>query len=165
MEMLVVIAIITILAFVGLNSYRSSKANLALNLETDKIIAELNSMRSKVKSPIRGERPICEGAAFSKDSAPQKISGEYAGPKAGCAQFTLYGSGLTQETAVYSLKADSTEVNSLTVFFTPPSGAMKISAVAEKHEIAEIILSLKTNTSARRAILINASTGSITLKK
>ncbi|MEK9132909.1 MAG: prepilin-type N-terminal cleavage/methylation domain-containing protein [Patescibacteria group bacterium] len=144
MEIIIVVGIILILAVMGMGSYSIARRAIVMDLETDKLVALLNSTRDESKKTAK-----CFGIRFAKNSAPRKIHSIYANYVNGCSnEFALVDVEWSKEIVVGE---------DLTVIFIPPQGAMKLDPEAKT---AQIVLNYN-GTNSVRTISFNTETGKI----
>lgn len=153
MEIIIVISVVLILAVLGIGSYGVARRAIAIDLETDKLVAALASAREESKIGL-----LCRGFLFKKNTAVQKIEAAYRNPVLGCDNnYEKSAFPASAEVAVAGLTEDDAAVDEFSVIFAPPLGKMQIRHGAKT---AEITLALKTGPNARR-ILLNSETGKI----
>lgn len=133
-EILIVISIISIIVGVGVTSYGKSRKNLLIDIETDKLVADLQVMRDQTKVA-----PKCIRVIFKKNTPPEKIELEYKNSVEKCGNLT--GAPLN---------------GYLTVTFIPPYGTIELQP---NTDIAYIKLGIDENFS--RTISINRNTWKI----
>lgn len=144
MEIIIVVGIILILAVMGMGSYSVARRAIVMDLETDKLVALLNSTRDEAKKTSK-----CFGIRFSQDAAPKKIHSIYANYVNGCSnEFALVDVEWAKEVVVGE---------DLTVLFVPPQGTMRLDPEAKT---GEVVLSYK-GTNSTRTISFNTETGKI----
>lgn len=152
LEILLVIAIIAILAMAGAGSYSIARRGIAVDLETDKIIALLQDLREQTKISA-----TCIKVQFLKNQ--QKITKETAQyENRRCGNFSSSDIPLNSNIVTADITANETARDNLAVLFTPPFGALSSEPTAQT---AEIKLAFKTNQTAWKKISINLISGKI----
>lgn len=145
LEILVVITIIIVLSAIGIGNYRSTKINLTIDLETDKVVAFLQSAREETRAI-----PNCIEVVFKKNETPQKREGVYKNPVQGC--------DFSNKTPIsFQLSSDIIPASSIRFLFIPPKGDMQVTP----KETEEIRLVSKNNIGLYRTISWNTRTGRI----
>lgn len=153
-ELLIVIGIIIVLAVAGAASYSTARQNIAVDLEADKFVVLLNTLREESKTSAK-----CAGITFEKNKIPTKTEANYKNKTQKCAgQAKVSSINLSPEISVSGLNLDETQHDVFSVTFIPPFGAAQFAPDATE---AEIILSAKSKSYLSRAILINKITGKI----
>lgn len=147
-EIIFVIAVILLVAALGVGGYTASRRNMAIDLETDRLVVLLHELRDASK---KGN--VCYGLRLKKNEALLKIEKTYLNKKAGC------GDVKKQSEILWEGEVD---VSELAIIFIPPHGEMKIEPVNEKTEIR---VNLKKNHENGRTVLFEPKTGLIKKSK
>lgn len=162
-EILIVISIILIVSAIGAGAYSSARKSLALDLETDRIVAMLHSMRTAAQIAQRNAAPKCHGVKFRRNEEPQKIETAYSDPIHGCEDAeNLISTNAENAIVAGNILLDGNSENDLSVLFAPPRGAMKFNRIIGKN--AEITIALKRGASRPKVIAINRESGKIEKK-
>lgn len=153
-ELLIVIGIIIVLAVAGAASYSTARQNIAVDLEADKLVALLNTLREESKVSAK-----CAGITFEKGKTPSKTEANYKNKTQKCAgQAKVSEINLSPEIRISELNLDETQHDVFSVIFIPPAGSAQFAPDAAE---AEIILSVKSKSYLSRTVLINQATGKI----
>lgn len=143
-EIIFVIAVILLVASLGVGGYTASRRNMAIDLETDRLVVLLHELRDASK---KGN--VCHGLRLKKNEAPRKIEKAYLNKKSGC------GGEEKQSEISWEGEVETTE---LSIIFIPPHGEMKIEPVNEKTEVQ---VNLKKSSGTKRTIILEPQTGKI----
>lgn len=143
-EIIFVIAVILLVASLGVGGYTASRRNMAIDLETDRLVVLLHELRDASK---KGN--VCHGIRLKKNEAPRKIEKTYLNKKSGCSN--------EEKQSEISWEGE-VETNELSVIFIPPHGEMKIEPVNEETEIR---VNLKRNPGNTRTVMLEPETGRI----
>lgn len=144
-EIIFVIAIILIMVAIGIGSYGAARQSMAVDLQTDELVALLHQLRDTSRSQTK-----CVGVRFVKNMPPKKIETAYLNPRQGCdAKELLSELAWSDEVVV---------LNSLSILFVPPHGAMKTGPTNEK---AEVEIAFKKNQAKSRKVIFEPRTGKI----
>ncbi|MBI4994250.1 hypothetical protein HZC21_01225 [Candidatus Peregrinibacteria bacterium] len=153
-ELLIVIGIIIVLAVAGIASYSTARQNIAVDLETDKLVALLHTLREQSRTGAE-----CAGITFEKGETPSKIEAAYKNKIQKCAgKVNVSDVILSPEIVLTELNLDEAARDVFSVTFIPPHGTAQF---APEGEEVEIILSVKSKFYLSRTILINRATGKI----
>ena len=144
-EILVVIAILAVLAAVGIGAYSLSKRTITLDLEAEKIVSALHEMRNKSKI-----RTGCFGIAFKRGEPARVVEAEYKNPAAGCGQI--------EETKTFRLGGALFDTTA-TVLFSPPDGKMTFKETED--QTLSVMLSFNGDYSVAEKITLDRATGRI----
>lgn len=156
-EILIVIAIILIMTAVGLDIYSSSRKFMVVDLESDKLIALMRSIREESKAL----RPAqCVGIEFSVNNTPQKVYSDYNSDARDCGNArTTSPITFGGEAAISAITLNNSSRTNLTLNFAPPFGEMELS---ETGNTGEITVAFRTNTNVFKKIYFNRMSGNIT---
>lgn len=154
-EVLVVMAIITVIAVMGAGAYSLAQQGITLDLAGDTIVGQLHGLRGKAQAQSR-----CFGMRFIKNHTPEIIEMPLRDRVHGCGNIDkLIQMPLRRTVAIGELTTEGTiPTDRLTVIFGPPYGAMQIVPNART---ATLTVLNEKNPSSRRVITLNAETGGI----
>ncbi|GEM_PF-4515265 len=156
-EILVVIGIIVMLATIGLGVFSGARRNLTLDLETDKLIAALQSLRTTAQT-----QSLCVGLQFERSKSPQKITAAYRNRVQKCdSNETREAFPWPKEIAFADLLLDETSRKDLSVWFIPPQGNLQLQPPGKS---AELTLAITAPTMISKKISLHAATGRIEKK-
>ena len=156
-EILVVIGIIVMLATIGLGVFSGARRNLTLDLETDKLIAVLQSLRTASQTQC-----LCVGLRFERNKSPQKITTSYRNRVQKCdPNETREAFSWPKEIALADLALDETSRDNLEILFIPPQGNLQFKPAGES---AQLTLAITSPTMISKKILLHAPTGRIEKK-
>lgn len=156
-EILVVIGIIVMLATIGLGVFSGARRNLTLDLETEKLIAAMQLLRTASQT-----QSLCVGLRFERNKSPQKITAPYRNRVQKCdPNETREAFPWPKEIAIADLALDETSRNELSVWFIPPQGNLQFKPAGES---AVFTLSITSPTMISKKILLHAPTGRIEKK-
>lgn len=163
-EILVVISIIMLIATTGIISYNSTRKNLAIGIETDKIVTLFHSLRDETQNNTgSAEGQKCYGIRFSKNAAPQKIETVFLDKVHGCAEEEKYsGLDIAQDFFPSEIISDESVKENLSVIFIPPYGMMTIRP--DRGVKTQITFHLKNTPETTGKIEFNTTTGKVEKK-
>lgn len=144
-EILVFLTIVLIISIVGISSYTSSRRSMLLNIESDRIVSLLHSMRE-----ISQTQAKCLGIRFEKDKTPQGIESIYLNKVQKCSP--------DEKPYPIALENEIISQQSLSVMFIPPAGNMQILPIGVEPRVT---MALKLTTSIPTTITLNSQTGKI----
>ncbi|MBI5412720.1 prepilin-type N-terminal cleavage/methylation domain-containing protein [Candidatus Peregrinibacteria bacterium] len=153
-EIIIVISIILIISGIGIFNYTAVRKNMAIDLETDKIVQILNLMREETKSSGR-----CIGIKFKKSETPARLESAYNGQTKGCDTAAEMAMSEFRELLAVNLEEDGREIPDWSVMFVPPFGAMRFSPDAL--ESAKIVFALKNAEQNTRTVSLEPVSGRI----
>lgn len=160
-EIIIVISIILIISGIGIGIYANSRKHLVVDLDADKLIALLHSLREEAKTASPAK---CLGIRFSNDETPLKIESSFDSDSQSCAsersasniQRSASSIQWGAETVIADILLDSSTADDLSVLFVPPFGEIEFSPAGSE---SEITLSFKRNPSFFKKINLNSLTG------
>ena len=152
-ELLIVISIIMIIATVGITSFSSARMGLVVDLESDKLVSLLHTLRNETRAKSK-----CFGIAFEKNKPPQKIEAAYKNPVEGCDKPVSSTLQFDPDLVLTDVKLDARAQNAMSVTFVPPYGTMQFEPHGNDLELA---LSLRTGAYVAQTIRISSTTGKI----
>lgn len=157
-EILIVIAIITVLATFGIGAYSRARQKISLDVTTDNLIATLQTLRSATRSGVE-----CTGMRFVKEKKPEKLLAPFKNPREGCATKETKTSlfSFANDVFIAAIVADKKEIDTVDLFFTPPHGTLKTNPLGDSFAIT-----LRSKTGGReentvRTVVINTEIGRI----
>jgi prepilin-type N-terminal cleavage/methylation domain-containing protein len=172
-EMLVVITIIGMLAFLGVSSYGAAQKQARLELAADNVVSLLKEQQGLAKSGRVGlsGSAKCYGVRLLINNAPKVVEADYFAVQGNKADFCNIDNEterpLIQEldVVVSNLKQGFIDKDDLTIMFKPPSA--KVVVYSGKNEIsigseneAQIDFSISIlNREGEKKISIHALTG------
>ena len=153
-ELLIVIGIIITLAVFGIGSYSAARQNMTLDLEADRLVALIHTLREQSRTS-----PKCAGITFEKGKMPTEISAKYQNSKQKCAaKVNVSDVVLAPEIILSALKLDDTDRDVFSVLFVPPQGEAEFMPESSS---AQLTLKIKSKNYLSRDILINRISGKI----
>lgn len=156
-EIIIVIGIILVIAGIGIGAYGNARRGIAVDLESDKIIATLHSLRSESQSVTR-----CVGIVFKKNQTPRRIESAYLNAVDGCDAISESRPLILDENIVVSaLTLDGGQRSEFSVLFAPPLGTMRFIPSAGE---GLLTISTKAGSASARTIALNSQTGKIEKK-
>lgn len=157
-EILIVISIILIISSIGILNYTAVRKNMAIDLETDKIVQTLNSMREETKSLGR-----CVGVKFEESKMPVRLEAPFKKEIKGC-DATVAETAMPQfqELFAVNLDEDGREMPDWSVMFVPPFGTMRFSPDAI--DFAKATFALKNAEQNTRTVSLEPVSGRIEKK-
>lgn len=160
-EIMVVIFIILIFAVIGTGAYSAVRQRLIPDIETDKVIAMLNSLRSTARSS-----GMCEGLIFTKNAPMQRTESAYVNPSQPCAEpTTKIATPFTQSVALSAITIDNTSRDTIQVQFIPPQGSLDF-ALQQGETGAQAVLTIASANAPEnfKTVVINKLSGVIEKK-
>lgn len=135
-ELLIVIAVIGIVAGLGVSAYSVARRAIAIELQADSLVAELQSLREDSK-----RSSVCVGIRLAEKEVPQKITAPFKNKIEGCGEansqeFLLWPA----DTAISFLQLEGRPTKKYDILFVPPLGSIRLSSDAAQ---AHVWLSLK----------------------
>lgn len=153
-ELLIVIGIILTLAVFGVGSYSAARQNIALDLEADKIVALLQTLREQSRTSAK-----CAGITFEKGKIPSQIEAKYQNSKQKCAaKVGVSDVSLNPEIILSEIQLDGAVRDVFSVVFVPPHGEAEFTPESSE---AVLTLKIKSKEYLSREILINRISGKI----
>lgn len=153
-ELLIVIGIIITLAVFGIGSYSAARQNITLDLETDRIVALLQTLREQSRTSAK-----CAGITFEKGKMPTKIEAKYQNSKQKCAnKMGVSDVNLSPEITLSGLQLDGVARDVFSILFVPPHGEAEFTPESSE---AVLTLKIKSKNYLSRDILINRISGKI----
>ncbi|MEA3292912.1 MAG: type II secretion system protein [Patescibacteria group bacterium] len=162
-EILIVVAVISILTAVIIPSYYWSERRLALErsaLQVAQDIRGAKEMAMSVRELSTGNVPPGYGVYFEK--SPTNLLYIYAdtNPSPGDEEYsttdqTVSEIKLEKKVSIKTIYCDSAEVNSVSVNFKPPDPSIKIVGDGIEGNLAVIILCLDSDNNKTKTIKIN----------
>lgn len=153
-EILIVISIILIITSIGIGSYTMVRKNMTVDLETDKLVAVMHSLRETSRTEVK-----CAGLKLTKNSPPEKIEALYKNAVDGCDETeTLSEIDWSNEIIISEIALDGIKHNVASVIFVPPMGNMQLKPTASK---SDITLALKNGNYKTKTISLDKLTGKI----
>lgn len=157
-EILIVIAIITVLATFGIGAYSRAKQKISLDVAADNLVAALQTFRSAARSGVE-----CTGIRFIKEKKPQKLTAPFKNPREGCAAQEIKTAlfPFVNDVAIAKIVADKKEIDTFDLLFEPPHGAL---GTNPSGDLFEVIVRSKTGgpqENTARTVVINTETGRI----
>ncbi|MEK7524041.1 MAG: hypothetical protein AAB588_03330 [Patescibacteria group bacterium] len=154
LEIVIVIGIILLLATLGIGSYSAARRSLTIDLETDKLVQLVSSLREISKTS-----PQCAGIRFETNRPSQKIVYAYKNSVEGCEKNgILTPTNGSSEVTITGIQQGTVIVKTASLLFTPPLGTLQIQPTAEN---LSITLALKNSPTVRRTISFELTTGKI----
>ena len=155
-ELMIVIVIIIILAVAGTGAYSAARQRLIPDIEADKIIAMLNTLRSTAKSSA-----LCEGVIFEKNGEMQITEAPYINPSQPCGQTRAQRASFSKSVSLTKIMVDEAEHDTLQLQFIPPQGNIDFSL-----EGGQTILTIAATNAPEnfKTIIINKQSGVIEKK-
>lgn len=150
-----VISVILLITGLGIGSFRLARQNVALDLETDAIVAAFMQYRNLAKAGN-----VCHGMRFENNKIPQKIEARFLTVQAGCDPNILLQplAGLSPDVIVENLIQEGALQPGLDILFEPPAGTVKILPDNQKSEIS---IRLKRVPNRTRKIFVEPRSGRI----
>ncbi|PJC36638.1 hypothetical protein CO046_04450 [Candidatus Peregrinibacteria bacterium CG_4_9_14_0_2_um_filter_53_11] len=157
LELIIVITVLMLVTALGLGSYGLARASLIMDLQSERLVATLNSLRDQAKT-----HTDCIGVDFTNDAYPELLRQPYTNPREGCSgdiERTEFPNW-SKDVVTSQLSLDGRELSTpLVIFFIPPTGVVRIDPAAQ---VTTITISLTRYGYVReRTIEIDATTGRI----
>lgn len=156
-ELLITISILAIIVTISIGSYSYARRGIVLDLESDKLIARLNTVRDSSKVSAS-----CKGLRIQRSGVLEELSAPYSYEQRTCGEFKVDRQFTTApEVLVSKILSNAGDVAATTVNFIPPQGVVSSIPPAT---IIEVTLGLKAGAPFTKTIIVNTVTGSITKK-
>lgn len=154
-EILIVVSIILVISAVGIDIYSSSRKNLVTDLESDKLVSMLHTIREEAKSSSPSK---CVGIKLAKNENPQKIESPYLSAQKACSDsINTAPMSWNSEAVISEIAVDDSQKKYLSVLFSPPFGEMQF--LGGNGATAQLTVAFKANTQYFKKISINKASG------
>lgn len=156
-ELLIVISVIGILATMAVTAYGTIRVNMAVDLQADKLVAQLHTLRAQAKT-----QPLCFGVQFN-GARPNVVQAPYIRKDRSCDEENITMNRLEwpNDISIVDMRVDAAAAENTTAWFVPPEGKLAIGNGNYTSNLDVVLKIQRGSQIRRRQVTLRAASGTI----